>query len=140
LGRRAVGLVAVTLVMASLLVGAAKSAAGDSPGVKTSAHFVTFVVKYKTSCVGEYGIEFRKVHGATLYTLRYHETPPGGKTETAIFPDQDVAARMATYEGPRLPLPAGTEFFLLNGTICSADNPYARMESDPEVFAVKANP
>ncbi len=133
---RALALVVGVVVLASLLVGVARSAGADSPGVRTSAHFVTMVWKINHSCAGAFGIEFKEVRGATLYTVRYRQTLPGLKPETVTFPDVVPATRKTGYTGP-LP-PAGSGFFILAGTICSANNPYAARSSAPEAFAVSA--
>ena len=120
-------------MMVSLPVGVARSAGGASPGVPTSAHFVTETWKTPAGCAGAFGIEFKKVRGATFYTFSYR-TSRGVVT----FPDEDTAARMVGYKGP--PPPAGSGFFILAGTICNAKNPYAAMYSDPKAFAVQAKP
>jgi hypothetical protein len=69
-------------------------------------------------CAGAFGIEFRKVSGATLYTFRIRAS-----RGVVTFPDEDIAARMVGYKGP--PPPAGSGLFILAGTICKANNPYA---------------
>lgn len=121
--------------MVLTLPGIALSAGAASPGVKTSAHFVTEVWGKGNSCTGAFGIEFKKVRGATHYTFRYLQTV-NSKTSTVTFSNENAAALLVGYAGPRPR--TGSGLFIIAATICSSKNPYAAMSSHPEAFAILA--
>ena len=103
LGTRAAGLITVGMLLVSLLAGVARSASESSPGIPTSARFVTLFQKTPDGCVGSFAIEFKKVRGATFYTFRYQMRGYGLQTNANVNTD----AEMVGYKGPRPPAGSG---------------------------------
>ena len=119
------------MLLVSLLAGVARSASESSPGIPTSARFVTLFQKTPDGCVGSFAIEFKKVRGATFYTFRYQMRGYGLQTNANVNTD----AEMVGYKGPRPP--AGSGIYVLAATTCTAKNPYAAMYGAPHAFAVR---